>query len=255
MQAFDSPEPNPAVSDQALVKHLARLKATNADASGAVIQVEAELAVQEVNCCCIWARPSQPVLSLIKILQQQLATLIGSGLHVMPVGDIHLSVIELSHRHTVPQLRAVTDQIEISRIQKMLDLTSNLSPRPGLICPQLSFDKMGVALNFIPSSADAYTYHHLRSDMHEIALESDVSIDMCYTAPSAHITLGRFVRNEFFETREARQKFLTLVEKLNGELQANQDVWRVGEGQGLELQLGYLKFGRGKHKADALGKF
>jgi hypothetical protein len=136
----------------------------------------------------------------------------------------------------------------------MLDMISALNIAPGLTAPRLNIDKMGVALSFTPTAEKAYTYHHLRSDMHALALESGVSIDMCYTAPSAHITLGRFVGNAFFESMEGRKQFLGLVEEINAGLGEDGSAWAVGEEQGLELQLGYLKFGRARDKADMVGQ-
>ena len=237
--------------DQALIKHLARQKRLS---SGQNPDKKDDTDGQEINCCVIWARPPTTVLNAIHKIQHHLIELVGNDLYPMPREDLHLSVIELSHRHTVSQLRNVSDQIGSSRIQEILDKVSTLSTKPGLISPTVSFDRMGIALNYLPSDADPYTYHHLRSDMHAMALESGVKIDMCYTAPSAHITIGRFIDNRFFETAEARAKFVESVKELNEVLVRNQDGWVVGQDQGLEVQLGYLKFGRESSKANLVGK-
>lgn len=90
--------------------------------------------------------------------------------------------------------------------------------------------------------------------MHARALESGIEIDMCYTAPSAHITIGRFIGNNFFETAESRQKFIRLVQDFNNASRGQQDGWIVGESRGLEMQLGYLKIGRESIKADMVGR-
>ena len=255
-QAFTMVDPNPVTADQALIQHLARLRKLAEGTNGTQPSVGNDLDNQDVNCCVVWARPAKPVAALIQDLQQRLVSLVGRDFHVIPTEDIHLSVIELSHRHSVPHLRSVVEKIGLSLIHNVLDLVSTVNPKPGLIAPQLSFDKMGIALNFLPSAEAPYTYHHLRSDMHALALESGVSIDMCYTAPSAHVTLGRFVGNAFFEEHEARKRFLRLVEGINHELKAERSgqVWRVGEDEGLELQLGYLKFGANRKQANIIGK-
>ena len=184
-------------SDKALIKHLTR-QSRPADSSNE----EADPDAQEINCCVIWARPSGNVLSLVHSLQKRLSALIGPDLHTIPSQDLHLSVIELSHRHSVAHLRSVIDEIGKLRIQDILDMASKLDTKPSLVYPQLNIDKMGMALSFVPSSQQKYTYHHLRADMHTKALKSGVSIDMCYTAPSAHVTIGRFVGNSFFEVEE-----------------------------------------------------
>jgi hypothetical protein len=248
VQGFTDTASNPVTADQALIKHLARQQ-RQADCS-----VDDDMDTQDINCSVIWARPSQRVISLIQTLQKRLTALIDPDLHVIPSQDLHLSIIELSHRHSVAHLRSVVDEIGTSRIQAMLDMLSKLDAKPSLVFPQLNIDKMGMALSFVPSSERKYTYHHLRADMHAAALESGISIDMCYTAPSAHVTLGRFVGNEFFGGEEQREEFVRLVENINGDLRAETEDWVVGEREGLELQLGYLKFGREREKADMVGK-
>jgi hypothetical protein len=250
-QLFSTTDTNPVTPDQALIKHLARQKKLS---SGQNPVDKDDTDVQEINCCVIWARPPTVVLDAIQKIQNHLLELVGNGLYPIPRADLHLSVIELSHRHTVPQLRNVLDQIGSSRIQDILDQVSTLSTKPELVSPTVSFDRMGIALNYLPSDGNPYTYHHLRSDMHAMALESGVKIDMCYTAPSAHITIGRFIDNQFFETAEARAKFVDLVKEFNKVQVREQDGWVVGENEGLEVQLGYLKFGRESSKADLVGK-
>lgn len=80
------------------------------------------------------------------------------------------------------------------------------------------------------------------------------SIDMYYTAPSAHITIGRFIGSDFFETVKSRQRFIRLVQGFNNVSRRQQDGWVIGESQGFEMQLGYLRFGRESSKADMVGK-
>ncbi|KAJ4368479.1 hypothetical protein N0V83_006836 [Neocucurbitaria cava] len=246
VQVFSNADCNPVTTDQALIKHLGRQKMEFQCAQNKDSFVEDDLDAQEVNCAVIWARPPAHVLSLVEKIQKRLEALVGIDLHSIPPEDIHLSVIELSHRHSVPELLTVVKAIGASRIQTILNLASTLETKPGLIAPQLSFDRMGVALNFVPSGNTPYTYHHLRADMHALALESGVSIDMCYTAPSAHCTLGRFVGNAFAENEEARSKFVKAVVDINRVLEIESEVWTVGEDDPLELQLGYIKFGRAR---------
>jgi hypothetical protein len=242
---------NPVTPDQALLKHLARQKRLRQRHEP---DPNDDTDTQEMNCCVIWARPPHTVLDTIQAIQADLQGVVGDDLYLIPRQDLHLSVIELSHRHTVPQLRSVAAQIGPPRIQEILDLISTLDTKPGLVAPTISFDKMGIALTFLPSDADPYTYHHLRSDMHARALESGTKIDMCYTAPSAHITIGRFIGNKSFETAESRNKFVHLIRDYNNASRGQQDEWIVGESQGLEMQLGYLKFGREISKTDMVGK-
>jgi hypothetical protein len=144
-----------------------------------------------------------------------------------------------------------------------------------LVKPMLMFDKMGVAIGFVPAK-DVYSYHHLRNDLHKLVLESSIKVDMCYTAPIAHVTLGRFVGSTFFDgikrdenqeietnhqnedkiTCEMMEMWIDKVLEINKELQEQweeEQSWVIGESQGLEAQLGYVKFGRDTEKAEMVG--
>ncbi|KAJ4365983.1 hypothetical protein N0V95_000360 [Ascochyta clinopodiicola] len=252
IDVFNIGDANPVTPDQALIKHLAHRKRLQ---DGDDLDEDKNTDAQEINCCVIWARPPPAILDTIQTIQKSLARLVGNNLYTIPREDLHLSVIELSHRHSVEQLCSVAEEIGKPRIQEVLNLVSTFNRKPKLVAPQISFDKMGIALNFLPSKDDTLTYHHLRSDMHALALDSGIGgIDMCYTAPSAHITIGRFIGNDLFETSESRKGFVQLIKDLNRERLGDDTSWIVGESQGLELQLGYLKFGRERRKAAMVGK-
>jgi hypothetical protein len=212
------------------------------------------LADLEVNCLGISTRPPPPIISLIQSLQAQLSTLIGPDFYAMPDSLLHIAMVELAHRHTVAYLASISSAVGETRLQNMLDLISTLPSKPGLVSPKLSIDAGGIALTFIPDGTQDYTYHHLRADMHAIALEGGGAFDMCYTAPSAHVTLGRFVGDEFFVDREKRKELAELVERINKDLGEGEVSWVLGEGVQLELQAGYLKFGVEKDQAEMLGK-
>lgn len=129
----------------------------------------------------------------------------------------------------------------------------------------LLFDQRGLALSFVPATGHApyKTYHHLRAALQACALSTGLSIDTCYTAPTAHITLGRFVGTAaFFGAQKAgvaRMQFVAEVRRINAELREwwgreDEGGWVVGGESGLECQLGYLKFGRGAEHAEAVGR-
>lgn len=234
-------------ADQALLAHLA---VANGDARARDSQ--------DVNCMVIWARPPPYILAMIQEIQTRLQEFLGDGVWLVPENDIHLSVLELSHRHSVDHLRGVLRDIGTDRIQSMLKVPSTLDEKPALVRPQLGFDKLGFALNVIPSAATPFTYHHLRADLQRRALESGIEIDTCYTALSAHVTIARFVSDELLEREGADEELLSLVEGVNDALrekywgvpEGEQSEWRV---ESLELQLGYLKFGRSPSEAEQVG--
>ena len=247
--------------DKALVAHLAR------KASDAKTGRDTSSEVDDINCMGFLARLPRPVLDVVLRVQQELVSLLGpEDLWLAPEEVVHLSVLEVSHRHSMEHLRAVECEVSTSRLQEMLDYVSNLAPRqPALECPQLNLDNMGIALNFLPVSDEEYTYHHLRRDLQARLLDTGISIDTCYTAPTAHVTIGRFIGDAFFREPGAMDKLLAKVAEINRLLRdeywpgadspgSHALVWRVGEDIPFELQLGYLKFGRSREKASLLGR-
>jgi hypothetical protein len=242
LAAFTS-DTNPVKPNQALIAHL--LRRNNAQEPGE--PSIADLQAMDVNCLGISTRPSQHITSLICNIQAQFSELIGKDFYAMPRSHLHIAILELAHRHSLTYLHSVSSSVGTPRLQKILNLPS----KPRLVSPCLSVDAAGLALSFIPDRAQDHTYHHLRADMQAEALESGVAFDMCYTAPSAHVTLGRFVGSEFFEVKERREEFLELVRRVNEELEKEGPEWVVEEE--LELQAGYLKFGVEKGEAELVG--
>ncbi|KAF2023477.1 hypothetical protein EK21DRAFT_80848 [Setomelanomma holmii] len=252
LATFTSPH-NPVSPDQALLSHLQRLSNTQHPSESST----SDLANFEVNCLGFSARPSPAVISTIHTIQSHITALVGQDFYPMPAEHLHIAILELAHRHTLSYLYTISASVGPARLQKMLDLINTCPSKPRLVSPRLSLDVMGVALTFLPSTKQEYTYHHLRAEMHAIALESGEKFDMCYTAPSAHVTVGRFVGNGFCEEGEKRRVFIELVEEINEELGRDggkEDGWVLCEEGGMELQAGYLKYGVDREKADMLGR-
>lgn len=251
LASFNS-DTNPVTPDQALLSHLRQQK----NAQEANEPSTEDMNNLEVNCLGISARPSSLIVTKIEDIQTKFSKTIGSDFYIMPTENLHIAIVELAHRHTLSYLHSVSSSVGTERLQNMLDLISTLPSKPRLIAPQLSIDAMGVALTFLPDPEREYTYHHLRAEMHGIALTSGGGFDMCYTAPSAHVTLGRFVGSGFFEEKDGRDRIVDLVEEINGELEEEKDRkgWVLGEQLSLELQAGYLKFGVERGCANMLGR-
>ncbi|RAK75935.1 uncharacterized protein BO72DRAFT_381372 [Aspergillus fijiensis CBS 313.89] len=265
--------------DKALIRYL-KLQTDETDAAQEIEQ----LSQQDVNCLVIWTRPDPPIMRLLLDIQRRLSRFVGPDLHLTPPASLHLSVIELSHRHPIAHLREVYAHIGEPQLKELLDTPRNEYHRDQrhiarLVKPKLLFDKLGVAISFVPAAADdddddesPYTYHHLRNQLHTRALTTGVSIDTCYTAPIAHVTLGRFVGTAFFQgegagvgdgpgkaeeqERRAMERWVGLIMEINEELEREcwgQVVWDVGRRTALEIQLGYIKFGRGVEEAELVG--
>jgi hypothetical protein len=228
--------------------------------------------------------------------------LVGPDMHLIPAEDMHLSVIELSHRHTVPFLRDVYAFVGAELLGQLLAVASHPNHQPCLVRPLLMFDKVGVAVSFVPAATtqphapsqgvqgdgkrlnEEYTYHHLRTQLHTMLLATGMAIDTCYTAPIAHITIGRFVDNRFFspprpvlssitesenvqmeQEEEHMKKWIACVSEVNMDLKerywGNESregkeehfEWVVGSEKSLEVQMGYIKFGRPRERAEMVG--
>ncbi|KAL3466546.1 RNA ligase/cyclic nucleotide phosphodiesterase [Aspergillus heterothallicus] len=252
--------------DAALIRYLKLQEDSGANGTGHG-EIE-ELSKQDVNCLVVWARPDTKTLNMLLKIQNRLSNLVGPDIHIIPPADIHLSVIELSHRHSVPHLRSVYNKVGVAELKRLLDVPrARWSDKSvaRLVRPMIMFDKVGVAVGFVPAD-DKYTHHHLRNQLHTMALATGVSIDTCYTAPLAHVTVGRFIGNSFFEAspqggtmvikRDRMQQWVDLIHQINEDLRReywDELSWVVGAEKGLEVQLGYVKFGRGTDHADLVG--
>ncbi|RKU41447.1 hypothetical protein DL546_001881 [Coniochaeta pulveracea] len=124
----------------------------------------------------------------------------GEDLEQGGAGDVEsgFHLIEISHRHDVSFLRKVHSFIGDKLLEKLLSVPATPGHHfPRLIKPMLLFDKSEIALSFLPDVAE-YTYHHLRTQLHTMLIETGMAIDTCYTAPIAHITIARFVEGTLF---------------------------------------------------------
>ncbi|KAI4236392.1 MAG: hypothetical protein LQ349_002567 [Xanthoria aureola] len=151
-----------------------------------------------------------------------------------------------------------------------------LDHRARLVKPMLSYDTAAIALSFVPaagesppderqSSADNYTYHHLRRDLYGLSRSIGVEVASRYVVPSAHLTIARFVTptdiaiSEKNETPDPLkvQKLLDGIEMIKTELQDrywpkdNQRIkaggeWIVGQEKGLDCRKGTLWYGGGE---------
>jgi hypothetical protein len=222
--------------------------------------------------------------------------LIGIDYFPIPVLHQHLTVLELSHRHSVPQLQATYDALTKETAQAMTNIPSSLPKCQTirLVKPFLSFDEKAVAVTFVPDASNAsyatngyasdeddkvhdsdhFTYQHLRSEMHKLAMKSGIKIDTCYTTATAHITLGRFIGDSVFapssvnhdadganddDTQTRTRNFVKLVQEINKELESSlwgEDgmKWVIAGDKGLECQFGYVKWGRVAQLAANIGK-
>jgi vesicle-fusing ATPase len=87
-----------------------------------------------------------------------------------------------------------------------------LDHRTNLVKPFLCFDTSALALTFVPATREAidaessgrveYTDHHLRRDVHSLAIETGIQIEPRYILPSAHLTIARHVSQDDIQETE-----------------------------------------------------
>lgn len=188
----------------------------------------------------------------------------------MPLQNLHLTALEITHSLTQTQIDSIIEIIGPEVIEKMTDYT--LTHRARLIKPMISYDGAALALSFLPAAGeslstsskdkrtledDKFTYHHLRKGLFEIAT-TKVKVDSRYVVPSSHITIGRFLTQEDHDSPEKMQAFLQKIEDLNAWLERDfwpkgeaeerneQKEWLVGMERGLDCREGTLWYGGGR---------
>ncbi|KAL1881428.1 hypothetical protein VTK73DRAFT_3946 [Phialemonium thermophilum] len=223
------------------------------------------------NCLVFWARPPDHIVKLAVHIQALLKRA-ASGLWLMPAQRMHLTTLEIAHSRTPEDIEDLLRQLRPS-IAKITNYT--YSHRARLVKPMVSFDLAAVAVSFLPAAGepalvaadtvdagapgivegDGYTYHHLRRDIFESVRGTGVEIASRYVVPSAHITLGRYLRQTDHLTPEMRRQWIETIEGINKWLQDEvwdredgefSGEWIVGQERGLDARSGRLWYGGGR---------
>lgn len=186
-----------------------------------------------------------------------------------------MTCMEICHSLPAATVTPILSQLE-PHLATLTDYT--YTHRARLIKPLVSYDGAAAALSFVPAAGeglpasssasaehgryatdDAFTYHHLRRDMHVLSLLSGVDVASRYVVPSAHVTLGRFLTREDHDTPAKRAGWIDEIERINEllvrEFWPAEDAlgreigeggeWIVGQGKGLDCRTGALWYGTG----------
>jgi len=187
----------------------------------------------------------------------------------MPRDNLHMTALEITHSKTAPEIDALVEQLRPA-LEEVTDYT--FAHRARLVKPMITYDAQAMALSFLPAAGeslstgrtakdDAYSYHHLRRDLYTIA-SRHVKVDSRYVVPSAHLTIGRFIYADEFETKEGKfdaermRRLIQVIEETNAWLKKEfwprdgQEIkkggqWVVGEAKGLDHRKGALWYGGG----------
>lgn len=181
----------------------------------------------------------------------------------MPPPNLHMTALEVTHSKPSSEISSVQNKLQPS-IDKIVNYT--FAHRTRLIKPYLGFDDQAIALSFVPAAGealpsnrtatdDAYTYHHLRRDVYSLVRDAGVEVGSRYVAPSAHLTIGRFITNSDFFTDdridgEKMRRLVDVIDEVNGWLEAEYwpkegrikegGEWVVGQELGLDCRKGTL---------------
>lgn len=185
----------------------------------------------------------------------------------MPQDCLHMTALEVTHSLTAPEIEQLVNTLA-PRAEEIADYPS--THRARLVKPLVSFDAQALALSFLPAAGepgrpaedDAYSYHHLRRDVYKLVQAAGVDVDSRYVVPSAHLTIGRFVKTSDFEHENGEldkakmKKLVDTIEDVNAWLQKNywpqegiQDskgTWLVSKERGVTFRKGTLWYGGGE---------
>lgn len=193
----------------------------------------------------------------------------------MPLDSLHMTAMEVTHSKSAAEIDHLVSVLQ-SNCEKIADYPA--THRSRLIKPMISYDSAALALSFVPAAGesvpekwtsenDAYSYHHLRRDLHSMIEKAGVSVGSRYVVPSAHLTIARFNTPNVFGgdvkdisvalDLKKRKHWISEIETINKWLEA--EFWPkegegikaggefiVGEEKGLDFRKGRLWYGGGE---------
>lgn len=194
---------------------------------------------------------------------------------------MHMTTLEITHSRTPEEIEEL-----VATMRPTIPALTNFTfgHRSRLVKPMLSYDLAAIAISFLPAAgenvvsppptaldpaqvahrgldsaslaaADKYTYHHLRRDVFDLARTTGVEIGSRYVVPSAHITLGRYLKQDDHSTPESRQSWIDAINEINkwleDEVWDREDgeflgEWIVGQERGIDARNGTLWYGGGR---------
>lgn len=181
--------------------------------------------------CCIVARPNEEIKSLILLMQSMLRSSVSNSLAswVPPAEDLHMSVLEIANSCRQDEVIQIVDLL-LPCLEQLLNIAND---GPVLNCPLIGFDANAIALTFTSVDKSHIEY---RQELFDRVASYGVDIRPRYNAPSAHITIMRFV-DELKETD--LNSLLSQIQVVNTSLTNTK--WKVSN---CEFNYGHIWYGQ-----------
>ena len=145
-----------------------------------------------------------------------------------------MTVLEVTNGLTSDQLLPIISSLTPCSTS----LTAPPLPLITLDTPMLNYDISGIALSFLPSSNELI---ELRARAWDVIAHAGVIAKMRYALPSAHITVGRFVKRGSGLGVE-RAEWVRLLDVINDVLRGWEGKWELNS---LALRAGVQWYGGG----------
>lgn len=186
--------------------------------------------------CCIITRPNENVKSLIFSIQSKLKASVSNSaaLWIPPSEYLHMSVLEIANSSTQNRIKQIVN-ILMPHIDQLLTIANN---GPELSNPLICFDATAIALTFTSVDRSHIKY---RLELFDSVTSYGVDIHTRYHAPSAHISIIRFVEDICEDDLMA---LLDQIQVINSSLVKTK--WKVSN---CEFNYGLIWYGQRVHNA------
>ncbi|KII89997.1 hypothetical protein PLICRDRAFT_75040, partial [Plicaturopsis crispa FD-325 SS-3] len=182
----------------------------------------------------VWTRPCRDVRALVLEAQGKLqrATNNAKGIWYPPASALHMTVLEIGNSFTPETLSPLITALR----PHVASLTALPSDPITLDAPLLTYDASGLALSFLPLTN---AYHRLRARLWAEVRAAGIDAKSRYVAPSAHVTIARFVEGG---VGVGREELVGILDGVKEDVAKWKGEWRL---ESLEVRAGNNWYGGG----------
>lgn len=203
---------------------MAQQHSLSADQLLATMVEASDFTLDQRHNLALVARPPQHVVALLTSVQQQLHALAGDALWLPPPSHLHVTVYEITHSKTPQQLQPLVSAIRSHGLRLFEALPVE---RVKFDAPLVNFDTAAVAVTFLPVNVDGYSIAAFRSELAGRLSELGVEWDGRYVAPTAHVTIARFVKPEL--QNATMEQWLLKLDELREQCQQWEGGWCLAD--------------------------